>query len=125
VLLVITVVMVVLAAANTIFITWATAMESRRFSGVVRSLGATPEQTVGGLAVAQLVPALAGALLGIPAGAAIYAAVQNGGPHGNPPVWWLSAMVLGIVVGVAALASIPARIGASHPVAEVLEAGTS
>jgi hypothetical protein len=53
VLLVITVVMVVLAAANTIFITWATAMESRRFSGVVRSLGATPEQTVGGLAAAR------------------------------------------------------------------------
>jgi putative ABC transport system permease protein len=125
VLLVITVVMVVLAAANTIFITWATTMESRRFSGVVRSLGATPEQTVGGLAVAQLVPALAGALLGIPAGAAIYAAVQNGGPQGNPPAWWLFAMVLGIVVAVAASASIPARIGANHPVAEVLEAATS
>jgi ABC-type lipoprotein release transport system permease subunit len=124
VMLVITVVMALLAAASTVFITWATVMESRRFSGVVRSLGATPEQTVAGLTVAQLFPALAGALLGIPAGAAIYSAVQNGGPQGSPPAWWLAAMVLGMVVGVAALASIPARIGASHPVAEALGAET-
>lgn len=124
VMLVITVVMVLLAAASTVFITWATVMESRRFSGVVRSLGATPAQTVAGLTVAQLFPALAGALLGIPAGAVIYAAVQNGGPQGSPPAWWLAAMVLGIVAGVAALASIPARIGAGHPVAEALGAET-
>jgi putative ABC transport system permease protein len=124
VMLVITVAMVVLAGAGTVFITWATVMESRHFSGVVRSLGATPEQTVAGLTVAQLFPALAGALLGIPAGAAIYAAVQNGGPQGSPPAWWLAAMVLAMVVGVAALASIPARLNAGHPVAEALAAET-
>lgn len=85
-------------------------------------LGATPQQTVAGLSAAQLLPALAGALLGIPAGTALYGAVQSGGPQGSPPTWWLLTMVLGMLLAVAGLTAIPAHIGARRPVAEILQA---
>ncbi len=125
VILVITIVMVILAAANTIFITWATVLDTRRFSAVVRALGATPGQAVAGLSAAQLIPALIGALLGIPAGAALYSAVQHGGPNGSPPAWWLLAMVLGLLLAVTGFTAIPARVGVSHPVAEILQSETA
>jgi putative ABC transport system permease protein len=121
VLLVITVVMAILAAANAIFTTWATVLDARRFSVIVRSLGATPQQAAAGLSAAQLLPALAGALLGIPAGQALYAVVQNSGPRGNPPAWWLLAMVVGMLVVVAGLTAIPASVGARRPAAEILQ----
>jgi hypothetical protein len=75
---------------------WAV-LDTRRFSAVVRSLGATPEQTMTALSLTQLLPALAGALLGIPAGTALYRAVRSGGPVGSPPAWWLLAMVAGML----------------------------
>ena len=62
------------------------------------------------------------ALLGIPAGTALYRAVQSGGPVGSPPAWWLLAMVAGMLLAVARLTVIPARIGARRPVAEILQA---
>ncbi len=99
-------------------------LDTRRFSAVVRSLGATPEQTVAGVSLTQLLPALAGGLLGIPAGTALYRAVQQGGPVGSPPAWWLLAMVAGMLLAVAGLTVIPARIGARRPVAEILQAET-
>jgi len=49
VLLVVTIVMAILAAANAVFTTWATVLDSRRFSAIVRSLGAIPRQTVADL----------------------------------------------------------------------------
>ena len=125
VLLVITVVMAILAAANAIFTTWATVLDTRRFWAIARSLGATPQQTIAGLSAAQLLPALAGALIGIPAGTALYTAVQNGGPQGSPPAWSLLAMVLGMLLAVAGLTAIPARIGARRPVAEILQSETA
>ena len=124
VLLVFTVVMAILAAANALFTTWAAVLDTRRFSAVVRSLGATPEQTVAGVSLTQLLPALAGGLLGIPAGTALYRAVQQGGPVGSPPAWWLLAMVAGMLLAVAGLTVIPARIGTRRPVAEILQAET-
>jgi hypothetical protein len=39
-----------------------------------------------------------------------------------PPAWWLLAMVAGILLAVAGLTVIPARIGARRPVAEILQA---
>ncbi len=124
VLLVITIAMAVLAAANAIFTTWATVLDSRRFSATVRSLGATPGQTVAGLSAAQLLPALVGVLLGIPAGSELYSVVQNAGPHGSPPSWWLLVMVAGTLLAVAGLTAIPARAGARRPIAEVLQSAT-
>jgi ABC-type lipoprotein release transport system permease subunit len=125
VLLVVTVVMAILAAANALFTTWAAVLDTRRFSAVVRSLGATPQQTVAGLSLTQLLPALAGALLGIPAGTALYRSVQQGGPAGSPPAWWLLAMVGGMLLAVAGLTLIPARIAARRSVAEILQAETT
>jgi putative ABC transport system permease protein len=122
VLLVLTVAMGIMVAINATFTTWATVLDSRRFSAVVRSLGATARQTVAGLSVSQLLPALVGALLGIPAGTLLYGVVQNGGPQGRPPAWWLLAMLAGVLVGVAGLTAIPARIGVRRPVAAMLEA---
>jgi hypothetical protein len=49
VLLVITVVLVLLAAVNAIFVTWATVADARRPLAVARSLGATPEQVSAGI----------------------------------------------------------------------------
>jgi hypothetical protein len=78
-----------------------------------------------GVSLTQLLPALAGGLLGIPAGTALYRAVQQGGPVGGPPAWWLLAMVAGMLLAVAGLTVIPARIGARRPVAGILQAETS
>ena len=125
VLLVVTIVTAILAAANAIFTTWATVVDSRHLSGIVRSLGATPGQAVAGLSAAQLLPALAGALLGIPAGNELYAVVQGQGPHGTPPAWWLLTMVLGMLLAAAMLAAIPARAGARQPVAQILRTETA
>jgi hypothetical protein len=47
--------------------------------------------------------------------------VQNSGPRGDPPAWWLLAMVAGMLVAVAGLTAIPAR-GARRPAAEILQA---
>lgn len=125
VLLVVTIVMAILAGANAIFTTWATVLDARRFAAVTRSLGATQNQAVAGLSAAQLLPALAGALIGIPAGTALYGIVQNGGPQGSPPVWWLIAMVAGMLVAVVGLTAIPARVGARRPPAAILAAEAS
>jgi ABC-type antimicrobial peptide transport system permease subunit len=122
VLLAMTIVTAILAAASAVFTTWATVLDSRHFSAVVRSLGATPGQTVAGLSATQLLPALAGALLGIPAGTELYAAVQGAGPRGTPPAWWLLATVLGMVLAAAALTAVPTRAGTRRPTAEILQA---
>jgi putative ABC transport system permease protein len=70
-------------------------------------------------------PALFGAVIGIPAGTALYGLVQNGGPQSNPSAWWLLAVVLGILIAVAVLTAVPARVAARRPAAEILQAETS
>ena len=72
------------------------------------------------LAAAWLLPALAGAFLGIPAGRALYGVVQHAGPQGSPPASWLIAMVLGMLAAVAVLTAIPLRTGTRRPLAEIL-----
>jgi len=122
---VISVMLIILAAVNTIFIAWAMALDTRHSSALAQALGATRRQVATGLAVAQVFPALAGALLGIPGGVGLYDAVKTGGSATVPPVSWLLAMVLGAVAVVAVLTVIPARIGARRPVAEILQAETA
>jgi ABC-type antimicrobial peptide transport system permease subunit len=72
-----------------------------------------------GLSAAQLLPALVGAILGIPGGIGLFAAV--GDSTTLPPLWQLLAVVPATVLVVAGLTAIPARIGARRPVAEILQ----
>jgi putative ABC transport system permease protein len=120
VLLVITVVLIGLAAINAIVITWAAALDARHASALARALGATPGQVSAGLSAAQVLPAFAGAVLGVPGGLALWAALSN--DEAKPTYWQLLAVVAGTVLVVAALTTIPARIGARRPTAEILQA---
>ena len=123
VLLVITVTLVALAAVNAIFVTWATALDTKHSSALARALGATPQQVSTGLSAAQVLPALVGAVLGIAGGLALFNGV-GGGDDGvtGPPLWQLLAVVPATVLVVAALTTIPARLGARRPTAEILQA---
>jgi putative ABC transport system permease protein len=123
VLLVITVTLVALAAVNAVFVTWATALDAKHASALARALGATPRQVSTGLSVAQVLPALVGAALGIAGGLALFAATGGGGDGvTGPPLWQLLAVVPVTVLVVATLTTIPARLGARRPAAQVLQA---
>ena len=122
VLLILTIALVALASLNAVFTAWATVLDTRQPAALARSLGATPEQISAGLSAAQLLPALPGALLGIPLGIGLFRLASGGGLMAIPPAWWLGLAVLGILAAVTVLTSIPARIGARQPVAEVLQA---
>jgi putative ABC transport system permease protein len=123
VLLVLTVTLVALAAVNAVFVTWATALDAKHSSALARALGATPQQVSTGLSVAQVLPALAGAVMGIAGGLALFNGL-GGGEDGvtGPPLWQLLAVIPGTVLVVAALTTIPARLGARRPTAEILQA---
>jgi putative ABC transport system permease protein len=121
VLLIVTIMLVALAAVNIIFITRATVHDSRHASAVARALGTTPGQLTAALSAAQVLPALAGALLGIAGGFGLFTAANQAGSASQPPAWWLAAAVLGTLIAVAGLTAVPARIGARVPVAEVLQ----
>lgn len=121
VLLVITVALVALAAVNAVFITWSTALDSRRSSAVTRALGATSREVGAGLAAALVVPALVGAALGVPAGVGVVAALADRAIV--PPLWQLLVVVLGTALVIGGLTTVPARRGARRPVAEVLRSG--
>jgi ABC-type antimicrobial peptide transport system permease subunit len=120
VLTAITISLVTLAALTAIFAAMATVLDARRASAVTLALGATPQQVRAGLVMAQLIPALPGAILGLPLGIGLFK-VAGHGLSGLPPVLWLVAAVLGTVLVVAALTSVPARIGLRRPVAEMLQ----
>ena len=121
VLLVITVMLGALAAVNAIFVTWATALDARHASALARALGATPQQVSSGLSAAQVLPTLAGAALGVPAGLALFGAL-SGDEIAHPASWQLVVVVAGTVLVVAALTTVPARLGARRPAAETLQA---
>ena len=120
VLTAITISLVTLAALTAIFTAIATVLDARRASAVTLAMGATPQQVRAGLVMAQVISALPGAILGVPLGIGLF---KVAGHHlnGLPPVLWLVGAVLGTVVVVAALTSVPARIGMRRPVAEMLQ----
>ena len=123
VLLVVTIGLVVLAAVNAVFITRAIAEDARHASAVTRALGATPRQVTAGLSLAQMLPALLGALLGLPGGVALYDVAKHGGQAATmPPLPDVLAVVVGAVLLVAVLTAIPARLAARRPVASILQA---
>jgi putative ABC transport system permease protein len=119
-LTVITVMLVTLAVLNAIFTTWATVLDAKRASALMQALGARARQVSSGLVVAQVLAALPGTILGIPLGLLLFkAAVKDS--NGLPSPLWLLATVVGTLVVMAALTTVPARIGARRPVAEVLQ----
>lgn len=122
VLMVAVVALVVLSAVNALLITWATVLDARRSAALTRALGASPGQVSAGLAVAQMLPALAGAVAGVPAGLALYAAVKSGGVMSYPPAWWLAVVVIATPLVVGALTMAPSRLAARADVAPVLHA---
>jgi putative ABC transport system permease protein len=119
-LLVITIALVTLAVLNAIVTAWATVVDARHSTALARALGASPRQVSAGLAAAQVLPALPGAIIGLPLGIGLFAAASAAGQVIVPPAWLLAATVLGTLVTVAGLTTIPARIGTHKPVAAVL-----
>ncbi|HXZ65684.1 MAG TPA: FtsX-like permease family protein [Streptosporangiaceae bacterium] len=122
VLLVLTVILILLAAVDALFITQVTAADARHSGGLVRALGATNEQFAAALSAAQLIPAVPAVLIGIPAGIGLVGAVAHGGTTTVPPAWWLAVMAAGVLVALAALVAIPAWAAARRPPAEILAA---
>jgi putative ABC transport system permease protein len=122
-LTVITVMLITLAALNTLFTTWATVLDARHAAALMQALGARARQVSSGLVVAQVLCALPGAILGIPLGVVLFKLAVK---HGSlPPVTWLAAAALGVLVAMAALTIIPARLGTRQPAASVLQSETA
>ncbi|MEU6782201.1 FtsX-like permease family protein [Nonomuraea angiospora] len=123
-MLAVTILLIALAIVNTITLTWTTAMDARANMAIARTLGATPGQISAGLSAAQLLPALLGALAGIPLGIGLYGLFSAGNTI-EPPVSWMLAAALVIVLATAALTAVPARWAARRPVAQTLSAETA
>ena len=115
------VMLVALAAVNAIFIAWSTVVDARHTSALERALGATPQEVSAGLSAAQVLPALAGSILGVPGGILLFNAFSPTKSAHVPPGWIL-AVLLGTPLLVALLTAIPARLGGRRPVAEILRA---
>lgn len=122
---VISVMLVVLAAIDAVFIAWSSALDIRHPAALARALGATPQQLTVGLSVALALPALFGALLGIPGGILIYEAPKHSGSTTIPSALSLAVMVIVTVLVIAMLTAVPVSLGARRPVAEVLESETN
>ncbi|MGW4802006.1 FtsX-like permease family protein, partial [Nonomuraea sp. NPDC004297] len=110
-LLAVTVLLVALAVVNTVALTWTTAMETRANMAVARTLGATPWQVSAGLSAAQVLPAVLGALAGLPLGIGLYRLIGMG-KMVMPPWTWLLAATLAILAATAVCAALPARLAA-------------
>lgn len=125
VVVIFTAALVVLALVNAVLVTWATVQDARHTSAVERALGASPGQISMALVVAQLVPALPGAVLGIPVGVGLYVLVGRHSSTAPPSAPALLAVLLLTLAVVGLLTAIPARTGARRPVAEILQAETA
>lgn len=120
-LVAVTVLLVVLAFVNTIAITWMLAMEARISMAVTQALGATPGQVSAGLSLAQLLPAVPGAVGGVYVGIALFGFFNVGGLV-MPPTWRFVAAVLATLLVTSALSAAPARLAARRPIARTLSA---
>ncbi|WP_030915672.1 FtsX-like permease family protein [Streptosporangium amethystogenes] len=123
-MLAVTILLIALAVVNTITLTWTTAMEARANMAIARTLGATPGQITAGLSTAQLLPALAGAVIGVPLGIGLLSlfAARNAA---EPPSSWLLGAALATLLATAALTALPARLAARRSVAQTLSAETA
>jgi putative ABC transport system permease protein len=120
VLLVLSVILVTLAAVSTTFTAWAAVIDARIPTALARALGATPRQISAGLSTAQLLPGLVAACMGIPIGLLLYQLAGGRLNEGLPPLLWLLAVIPATLIAVAFVTWMPVRIGARRPIAEVL-----
>jgi hypothetical protein len=127
VLLVVMVILFSLAALNAIFITWATVLDNR-LSSALAALGASPGEVTSALSAAQVLPSLAGAVLGVPGSLALFSVINAINDNDNnaslPPLWQLLAVMLATVLVIAALTAIPARLAAGIPSPKLFETGS-
>lgn len=119
-LLVLTIVLLALAALNAVNATWATVLDARHTTALSRALGATPRQVRSALVAAQVIPAIPGAIAGVPLGILLLEAAS--GHTTWPPVWWLVGTVAATLVAVAAITFAPAWLGTTHSAASILQA---
>lgn len=125
VLVVVTVVLIILAAVNAVFMAWTTVVETRRSCALARAFGATREQVMAGLSAAQVLPAAIGALLGVPAGIGFYHLAKHGSTVVSPSLFSLVVTLVATLMVIAVLTAIPARLDARRPVTEVLQSETA
>jgi putative ABC transport system permease protein len=121
---VITIMLVTLSALNAIFTAWATVLDARRPSALMRALGARSGQVTNGLLAAQVLSALPGAILGVPLGIVLFKAV-GGHQATAPSVLWVVAGVVGTLLAVAGFTALPALIGGRAPAAPILQSETA
>jgi putative ABC transport system permease protein len=121
-LTVLTIVLLALSALNAITATWATVLDTRHSSALSRALGATPRQVSLGQMAAQLIPAVPGAIAGVPLGILLFSAANSGKAASWPPAWWLAIAVTGTLTAIAAIAYLPAWLGTRQSAASVLQA---
>ena len=119
-LLVITIMLITLSALNAIFTAWATVLDARRPAALMRALGARSEQVSTGLLAAQVLSALPGAIAGVPLGIVLFGAVSRH-QSAPPSTLWVAAAVLGTLLAVAGLTTVPAKIGARIPAPQILQ----
>jgi len=125
VMAVLTVVLVALAAVNVVIAGWATAVDARQPSALSRALGGTRGQVSAGLSLAQVLPALPGAVLGMPLGVLLFTVANGTGQVLVPPASWLTALLFGTLAAVAALTFVPSLMTARTAVAPLLQAEAS
>ncbi len=70
-----------------------------------------------------MLPALPGAVAGVPMGIGLVLATVGGGTFTIPSAWWVAVAVTGALAAAAVLAAIPALIDAR--VTEILQAETA
>ncbi|GAA1797032.1 ABC transporter permease [Actinomadura chokoriensis] len=123
IVLVLSLALLLLAAVNAVLTAWTTSLDTARPAALTRALGATPRQVAAGLCAAQLLPAAAAALAGVPLGLLVHAAaLAAAGGHGGAgvPALWLAAVVPATLAAVAVLTAVPVRRAATRPVARAL-----
>ena len=117
--------LVVLAAVNAVFIAWTSALETRRPAAVARSLGATSRQIAAGLSAALLLPALLGVLLGIPGGVGLHHVAKQAGSTQVPPLLWLGAIGIALMLIIAVFTSVSVLADVRRSVVDALESETT
>lgn len=113
-----------LAAVNTMVLTWSVGLDARHPLAIARTLGATPGQITAGLCVAQVLPALPGVVVGSPIGLLLYL-VFSPPSTTMPSTGSLLTALLAILLGTAAFAAVPAWLHTRRPATDVLSAETA